>query len=149
MQSCCGMANLPTEVESRKFWLWNESTVTSKAFAHFSLARQRKMKPQKTFSPPLKTWSSSSGGTDLEKSVQKCAPDDKSFKSTAGMLESKNSCRTTIWSRERAESSSSSSPTVRPCKTVRAGKEVVTMKKATKISPFFGRRKLLQTILIF
>ena len=51
--------------------------------------------------------------------------------------------------RERAESSSSSSPTVRPCKTVRAGKEVVTMKKATKISPFFGRRKLLQTILIF
>ena len=60
------------------------------------------MKPQKTFSPPLKTWSSSSGGTDLEKSVQKCAPDDKSFKSTAGMLESKNSCRTTIWS-SRAE----------------------------------------------
>ena len=55
------------------------------------------MKPQKTFSSPLKTWSRT-----REKSVQKCAPDDKSFKSTAGMLESKNSCRTTIWS-SRAE----------------------------------------------
>ena len=93
------------------------------------------MKPQKTFSPPLKTWSR----TDLEKSVQKCAPDDKSFKSTAGMLESKNSCRTTIWSRSwRGESSSSQFAHAKLLE--REKKEVVTMKKATKISPFSERK---------